>query len=336
MNLNNLYADSGVGINPVCDGCSILKQSKAEHCIVDYEEVSPVDVLFLTESYSCSRGGRCVAIDKQAKTLIKSIIDPLQVSYAFSPSVKCPSVKDADMTPNDREICRTHLDNTVKAYNPKLIFVCGNLAMKMLIKKSGITSKRGSLYTYGDYSVVPLFHPYSVVVEPKNKFLFERDIKNSVDKYVFGNTTKMDFKYEYVDTLEKVEDLCWELSDTKEAVACDIETTGLNFRTDSIMTIAFSTRKNNWVIPIFHKDSPFSEEEAASILGGQVKSILENPNNKKILQNCKFDIKFLMKYGVLPTNVWDTKIMAHFFNETMPKGLMDLVKLFFPEELENF
>ena len=332
MNLNNLYAESGVGINPLCEGCSILKINKSEHCIVDYEDVKPVDVLFITESYACKNSGKCIPLPKQAKELIEDIIVPLKVSYQFSPSVKCPSVKDADMTPADKELCRAHLDRTIQAYNPKLIFVCGNLAMKMLIKKSGITNKRGSLYKYGDYNVVPL---YSVVAEPKNKFLFEKDIKNSIDKYVFGNTTRVDFKYELLTTKDDVFEVCNALSTTKAPVACDIETTGLNFLTDTMMTIAFSSREGNWVIPLFHKESPFSEDEVGSILRRDIKAVLTNPRNNKVLQNCKFDIKFLLKYGISPVNVWDTKIMHHFINETAPKSLMDLVKLYFADELEN-
>jgi len=336
MDLRNLYAESGAGVNPLCTGCSILKSSKSEHCIVDYEDVNEVDVLFLTESYTCKNTGRCVAIPKQSQTLIEDIIVPLKVSYKFSPSVKCPSVKDADMSTSDKELCREHLDRTVKAYNPKLIFVCGDLAMKMLLKKSGINNKRGSLYKYGDYNVVPLYHPYSVVVEPKNKFLFEKDIKNAVDKYIFGNTTRIDFKYELLTTKDSVFEVCNVLSTTTAPVACDIETTGLNFLTDTMMTIAFSTREGNWVIPLFHRESPFSEDEVGSILRKDVKSVLTNPRNNKVLQNCKFDIKFLLKYGISPVNVWDTKIMAHLYNEILPKSLMDLVKLFFPEELESF
>jgi uracil-DNA glycosylase family 4 len=336
MNLNNLYADSGVGINPLCDGCSILKKNKPEHCIVDYEDVKQVDVLFVTESYTCRNTGKCIPINTQSKRLIEDIIVPLKVSYAFSPSVKCPSVKDADMTSSDRDLCREHLYKTIEAYNPKLVFVCGNMAMKMLLKKSGISNKRGSLFKYEDYNVVPIYHPYSVVVEPKNRFLFEKDINNSVDRYVFGNTKKSDFKYEMLMDLVSVVETCNKLSETKLPLACDIETTGLNFLTDKIMTIAFSTNEGNWVIPIFHKDSPFSEEEAASILEGCVKDVLENPYNRKILQNCKFDIKFLLNYDIKPVNVWDTKIMAHMYNEILPKSLMDLVKLFFPEELDNF
>tara|TARA_Y100000310_G_C20622700_1_gene784216 strand:+ start:518 stop:1528 length:1011 start_codon:yes stop_codon:yes gene_type:complete len=336
MDLNKLYAKSGAGINPLCEGCSILELNKPEHCIVDYERVSPVDVLFITESYFCTNGGKFLSLSRQAKTLIKDIIVPLKVSYAFSPSVKCPTVKDADMTTSDKEICRSHLHRTIEAYDPKLVFVCGNLALKMLTRRSGVNDKRGSLYKYENYNVVPLYHPAQVSIEPKNKFLFERDIRNSIDKYVFGNTTKSEFDYTLLSTIEEVEKVCDELTRTSDDLACDIETTGLNFLTDSIMTIAFSTSKGNWVIPVFHRESLFTEEEAGSILRLQVRRVLENPNNKKILHNCKFDIKFLLKYGISPVNVYDTKIMAHLYNEVLPKSLMDLVKLFFPEELENF
>jgi len=66
-----------------------------------------------------------------------------------------------------------------------------------------------------------------------------------------------------------------------------------------------------------------------------LRRILENPKNKKVFHNAKFDLKFLLDYGIYTKNVWDTKIMHHFINETAPKSLMDLVKLYFSDELEN-
>jgi len=125
------------------------------------------------------------------------------------------------------------------------------------------------------------------------------------------------------------------LSTTTAPVACDIETTGLNFRKDKIMSIAFSTKEGNWVVPVEHKDSPFSYEETSTILAKYIRPILENPSNKKIFHNAKFDLKFLIREGVAPVNVYDTKVMHHLINENMPKSLMDLVKLYFPNELEN-
>ena len=67
----------------------------------------------------------------------------------------------------------------------------------------------------------------------------------------------------------------------------------------------------------------------------RIRNILENTKNKKVFHNAKFDLKFLINHGISPKNVWDTKIMHHLINENVPKGLMDLVKIYFPEELEN-
>ena len=66
-----------------------------------------------------------------------------------------------------------------------------------------------------------------------------------------------------------------------------------------------------------------------------VKKILENPNNIKVFQNAKFDLKFLYQYRIEAVNVWDTKVMQHLVNENAPKSLLDLVNMYFPEELEE-
>jgi ribonuclease D len=85
-----------------------------------------------------------------------------------------------------------------------------------------------------------------------------------------------------------------------------------------------------------HKDSPFRTGETHALLvWALLKNILENPKNKKVFHNAKFDLKFLINYGIHTKNVWDTKIMHHLLDENMPKSLMDLTKLYFANELEN-
>ena len=61
--------------------------------------------------------------------------------------------------------------------------------------------------------------------------------------------------------------------------------------------------------------------------------VMGNKNNRKILQNANFDLKFLKLYGVEEVyNVWDTKLMQHCFNEDIPKSLRDLLMYYFPNE----
>jgi hypothetical protein len=213
--------------------------------------------------------------------------------------------------------------------------------MKMLIKKSGISDKRGKSFEYTTENghscvVVPIYHPYFVAKEPRHKFLFETDIRNAYEKYILGRRDEGNFSYEVLMDIVSVESLSAKLKDSSETLAVDIETTGLNFLRDDIQTIAISSHDDTWVIPLDHKDSPFKKGTAFYAgVWTHLRKILENPKSKKVFHNAKFDLKFLINYGIYPKNVWDTKIMHHLLDENTPKSLMDLVKLYFPTELEN-
>ena len=137
------------GIPEKCKECSISKStSRSFLASMDYKDLSEADVLFLSDSYRFDPIER-IAFSEAEIDLITSVLQKLgKFTWAVSPSVKCPGVKEVDMSPNNMNICRDYLQETVKAVNPKLIFVCGNLAMKMLIRKSGINDKRGKQFLY--------------------------------------------------------------------------------------------------------------------------------------------------------------------------------------------
>jgi len=338
FDLDKLYAGHKThGDNPLCEGCTILEKSKPCHSVMDYEDLSEAPVLFLSDSLNYRLG----TITPFSKAEIALIEDCYKESYQVAASVKCPSVKEADMSPNNMNLCRTHLEATIEKVKPKLVFPCGNLAMKMLIKKSGITSKRGKSYEYittGGHRtiVVPIFHPYSCIKEPRHTVLFRTDIQNAYEKYVLGKTSEGNFSYQVLTKIEEVQALAEELKDSEETLAVDIETTGLNFLDDLIQTIAISSHEQTWVLPLDHKDSPFRNGETHALLvWALLKDILENPKSRKVFHNAKFDLKFLINYGIYTKNVWDTKIMHHLLDENMPKSLMDLTKLYFANELEN-
>ncbi len=338
FDLDKLYAGHKThGDNPLCEGCTILEKSKPCHSVMDYEDLKEAPVLFLSDSLNYRLG----TISPFSKAEIALIDECYNESYQVAASVKCPSVKEADMSPNNMNLCRVHLEATIDKVKPKLVFPCGNLAMKMLIKKSGITSKRGKSYEYNTDGghrciVVPIFHPYSCIKEPRHTVLFRTDIQNAYEKYVLGKTSEGNFSYKVLTKIEEVQALAEQLKDSNVTLAADIETTGLNFLKDSIMSIALTSHEETWVLPLDHKDSPFRNGETHALtVWALLKNILENPKNKKVFHNAKFDLKFLINYGIHTKNVWDTKIMHHLLDENMPKGLMDLTKLYFANELEN-
>ena len=332
--LDKLYSGMSKGSDhPMCVGCTILEKDKPCHSILDYEKLYKSDVLFLSDSIRYSYAGTSAFSKKELDLISDSVVG----EFLTAAAVKCPSVKEADMTPNNMNICRNHLQATIDKVKPKLVFTCGNLAMKMLIKKSGITTKRGKSFEYATEAghncvVVPIYHPYSCIKEPRHLPLFKKDISNAYEKYVLGKTSEGNFSFKVLMDIEDVQDLATKLRDTDETIAADLETTGLNFITDKIMTVAISTRDQTWVIPVDHKDSPHKGDVR---LYSSLRRIFENPKNRKVFHNAKFDLKFLINYGVVPVNVWDTKIMHHLLDENMPKSLMDLTKLYFADELEN-
>jgi len=338
FDLDNLYSDHKLkGENPLCEGCTILSKNKPCNSIMDYEQLDECPALFLSDSLKYKFGGTFPFLKAELNLIKEAYKEP----FICAASVKCPDTREADMTPDNMKICRVHLEATIDKVKPKLVFPCGNLAMKMLIKKSGITNKRGKSYEYittGGHSciVVPIFHPYACIKEPRHRFLFQKDIQNAYEKYVLGKKAEGDFTYQTLMRIEDVEELATNLQESEETLAIDIETTGLNFLTDSIQTIAFASQDNTWVLPLDHKDSPFRKGEPDyARVWVLLRRILENPKNRKVFHNAKFDLKFLINYGIYTKNVWDTKIMHHFIDENVPKSLMDLVKIYFSSELED-
>ena len=178
-NLHSLYALDEA--NEFCKECSILTKTKPVYCVNDYQHLNACDVLFLSDSVKY-RFGKSSAFSKQENHIISEVFPG--DSYQTAAAVKCPSVREADMSPNNMDSCRHYLRETIDKVKPRLVFACGNLAMKMLLKKSGITNKRGKSYDYTTDNghncvVVPIFHPYSVVKEPRHRVLFETDIRNA-------------------------------------------------------------------------------------------------------------------------------------------------------------
>jgi len=347
--LESLFKDMGETSTSSCGDCPILKKAKPRHCIRDYEAMSELDILFLSDSVKWNNGDH-KPFRSEEKSLIVDCLHPMYdhiregLRIDFAASVKCPSVLESDMNPESMNSCRSYLDPMIDKLKPKLIFTCGNLALKMLTKKSGIGDKRGRSYDYETSNghsckIVALYHPFSVVQEPRMRYLFELDIRNGYNKYILEIVDKSKFSYEGIHKLEQLSKYNF-LKTTKEPIGVDIETTGLDFKTNIIQTIAFSfsdkTHEGNVCLPIDHKFSPFSKKEGKEILSF-VSEVLGNKNNKKIFQNHTFDRKFLLRYGIrcAEGTTWDTKLLAKLIREDAPNGLKSLVTEYFADELED-
>lgn len=316
-----------------CKGCEILEKSKDFFC--RRKVYKTTDVVFISESYTFN-GITFEAFSDEIVDFLKRLLP--NVSFQCIPAIKCPDVKDGDIDANSVNICRPYVYEDIVKINPKLIFVCGQLAMKTVLKKQGIKDKRGKEFQLDIdgkiFNVMPIFHPHSVLIEPKNNFLFQMDIRNGINKFIFDIKKKIDRTFEFVDTEAKFCKMREYFEQYKGPISIDIETTGLDFKIDLINTIGLVTDEEAFVIPIEHKDFSWGFETCNLILHHLM--ILLGGDNEKVLQNGKFDRKFLRRYGIeLGGHMFDTEVVAHILDEERPSNLKDLVKTFFPSELER-
>lgn len=105
-------------------------------------------------------------------------------------------------------------------------------------------------------------------------------------------------------------------------IALDIETTGLNPRTDRIHGVGVAQK---------NEDGTYSSSYLSPDHEG-LRQFLANPSNHIVGHNIRFDLKFLIAHGLtINCQVWDTKLLAQLIDENQPLGLKDLSKEHFGE-----
>ena len=300
-------------------------------------------IVFIHDCYQKKYGKVFEFKDEEYQTLT-SLLGKTKIpssSYQFVAAVKTFNVTEDDITTKELKEHRDALAEDLEAIMPDLIIPLGNLAMKTLLKKSGITSKRGKEFAVDIdgkvIPVVPTLHPFSLYAEPKLRGLFLQDVDNAYTKFILRENKLDGSPYELVNgDINRFNELM-DLVERSEAVSFDLETGGLDFKKHKLMTLGLAYgEKQAFVVPIFHKECEFTPIEVDHIKS-RVVSLMKNPNIVKIAHNAKFDLKFLMNWGVSEfNNIEDTQVLHSLVDENLPHALMDLVKQYFPKELETF
>lgn len=306
------------------------------------EDVGTEKIVFIHDSYR-QKYGKTFAFEDEEYGILTSLLSKTGVpdgSFQFIPAIGGYNMREDDVTTEIMHVHRKKLLEDLEAIGPTLIIPLGNLSFKTLTKKSGVTNKRGKEFFVeigGEpVPVVPTLHPFSLYSEPKVRRLFVQDVDNAYDKFIL-NVNKFDSSpYELVDDIDRFEELIQETR-THDAVAIDIETNGLDYKLGKIMTLGFSFgEKQGFVIPLYHAESEFLEQDINRIRK-IVQGLISDENVVKIFHNSKFDVKFLMNWDITDfNNIEDTQIMHALVDENLPHSLMDLVKQYFPHELEKF
>jgi len=238
------------------------------------------------------------------------------------------------LTPNNRkpkkpeiEKCtKIHLENELSLLkNKKVIGLLGEVAIKYFLqddKISKITDLVGKEFWSNKYNcwLLPLYHP---------SFFLRHNFKLS------------SYYYQQLKALTKLKTLCHKkheekypkiiqadqydfLPKLKDKIAVDLETTGLDWFKNKILTIAVSD--GNYTVAFDTYEIDWS------------KIIPELKKRKLIFQNGKFDLLFLLKKGYnLIDNYWlDTKLMAFLLDEKSRTSLSILAQVYLGLSYKEF
>jgi len=138
--------------------------------------------------------------------------------------------------------------------------------------------------------------------------------------------TKKD--YRAILTLEQLESLKQELLSAEE-FAVDTETTGTDAVSCEMIGLSFAVRPNcASYIPLAHSYLGAERQLDKSLVLGELKPILEDPNRRKIGQNIKFDLLVLRNQGVQLEGIsFDTMIADYLLRPTQRVHNLDALAL---------
>lgn len=99
-------------------------------------------------------------------------------------TIKCRPPENRDPLPEEKQACREYLDKQIEVLQPRIILLCGRVAVNSMLETSlGITKLRGKWFEGPYFSkMMPIFHPsYLLRNDSKEKgspkWLMWQDIK---------------------------------------------------------------------------------------------------------------------------------------------------------------
>ena len=99
-------------------------------------------------------------------------------------TIKCRPPENRDPLPEEKKACRNYLDRQLEILKPKIILLCGKVALTSFMDtKEGITKLRGRWFDGPNGAkMMPIFHPSYLLRNPSHekgspKWLMWQDIK---------------------------------------------------------------------------------------------------------------------------------------------------------------
>ncbi|WAB25010.1 DNA polymerase family A [Lysinibacillus phage vB_LfM_LysYB1] len=270
----------------------------------------------------------------KAGNLFKNVLEQVGINLEdcyFTGAVKCPTPDDGkgqrQPLKDEIENCSPYLDAEIEVIDPEIIVPLGNVALKKVYGKTGITKFRGKAVEDKNGRIVfPILHPDIIFRQPKHAENFAKDIQNLAILLDSGKgfLERSDVDYRYLETYEEIEEEVNRLEEEAEWLVFDLETTSLNpfLPNQKIVCISLTDKHHYGVtIPLEHKEFVWPGIILDKIKGLLKRLLEHNKRIKKVAHNGKFDMKWLLaKYGIDVSNFAFDPMLAHYVAVTEERG----------------
>lgn len=314
---------------------------------------SRIKMLVVAESPTaeCFKNGSVLSDSEMFNTALNEVVK------VNSDEVKCVYLLNEFLTdkPTKKrvDVAVQEIIPIIEQYNPKVILALGEVVTKALTGVKTLKPNKGKLLkisvTPENIQVLPTYSPYYI---ERNENLLEAWVNDIYKAWQTANGVVQSVsstKVVYCDTFDKIS-TCVEYIQKAGVASFDFETCTIDalkgtFHKDFYATtLAFTFQAGSaYVIPLQHKESPYTLEEVREIMSYLKTEVFENPKVRKIGHNLNFDFHVCRRYGItkLRGRIDDTMLMAHLHDETTRRGLKELTIRYFPDfagyenELEN-
>ena len=149
----------------VCQQCRACELYKTRTCVVFSDGSPDAKIMLIGEAPGADEDatgkpfvGRAGQLLNQF--LVESGIDRQKDLYICN-TLKCRPPENRDPLPEEKEACKEYLDAQIEILKPKIILLCGRVAVNsMLGTTQGITKIRGKWYEGPNFSkMMPIYHP---------------------------------------------------------------------------------------------------------------------------------------------------------------------------------
>ena len=244
--------------------------------------------------------------------------------------VKCRPPDNRTPNQAEWESCSKYLRREIKAVRPTGVFLLGNVALRAIWGKSGITKHRGVKLAHtkrtealglAGCNLMASIHPAYVLRNPGQSSVLSEDFKR-FRRLIDGTLQVRDVKVKLVTTEHALRRVCAYLA-KQPILSYDVENRYAPWDGKEWYLICLGISadgETSFVIPLRHPDSPF-RKRWRNLLREHVKPILEQRGTKLVAQSGKHDNIQLAGASIFAEHTFDVMLAAHLLDENRPKNL---------------